>query len=428
MTQLDSKICKPDCFFTICTKSYLGLAEALGLSMRDQGVTGDFMILVVDHNVPDTHTKSGRCVSAQEFCGYSDVDWESRTFKYDLVELCTSIKARAFRVVFDIGYRKAIYFDPDVLAFDDLSGILGALDHHDVIATPHRMSLGSDIPARGGVFNLGFLAVRHGPQADRLLTWWDNRLEDYSINDPMRGYFTDQKWMDHLPVLLRNGRLLITDHPGMNLAPFNLNERQLKKEGNTWCARLTDPGNEWRPLCFVHFSAFDYRALAVGKDQPKAQMAEETLPGFRALLAILTSYLRRGKFLDYSSIPYEYATFSNDSPVLPGHRRIYHSLIAAGKVYSNPFDENATLHGQFKRAGLIVPAGQVTRGRPDENVRNTKVLKAARVLDLISRMMVRLLGFPRYSELCKFLVRYYHPSNQVRLLRIRKDDIKFRYF
>lgn len=416
------------CIFTICTKSYIGLAEALGLSMRDNGVAGDFFIVVVDHAPIDIAVQSGTIISAQKFCGYSDTEWTSRTFKYDLVELCTSIKARVFLSAFALGYEKAVYFDPDIIVFDDLSGVFDALDTHDAVATPHRLGSASSLSARGGVFNLGFLAARRGDASYRVLKWWDARLDNHSINDPLRGYFTDQKWMDHLPVLLRNDRLLISDHPGMNLAPWNLTERELRKHSASWEARLREDGAEWQPLCFVHFSAFDYRQLATDETIALADPANERMPGFAALLAMLANYLKRGGFLEHAAIPYEYGTFSDGTPLLPGHRRIYHRLIEAGSSIPEPFAAGGEFHANLKRAGLLESGGSVRGIRPSDASRTAQMGRAAKALDVVARLAVRSLGYRRYSLMCKLLMRYFHPVNHVRLLRNPKRNLDVEYF
>lgn len=416
------------CIFTICTKSYIGLAEALGLSMRDNGVAGDFLMVVVDHAPVDMKAQSGTIVSAQEYCGYSDAEWASRSFKYDLVELCTSIKARVFRRVFALGYEKAVYFDPDIIVFDDLGGVFGALDIHDAVATPHRLGTESSLSARGGVFNLGFLAARRGAAIEKVMTWWDERLDHYSINDPLRGYFTDQKWMDHLPVLLRNDQLQISDHPGMNLAPWNLAERELRVKDGRWEVRLRDDGASWQKLCFVHFSAFDYRGLAAGKTIAAAGPAEEKMPGFGALLDVLADSLTRGGFLDHASIAYQFATYSDGTPVLAGHRRIFYRLIEAGGDLPSPFEAGGMFHTRLKRAGLLAAADGKQGRRPDAETRTAQIGRAAKALDVLARFAVRLLGYPRYQLLSKLLVRYFHPVNHARLLRDRDGGVDVEYF
>ncbi|TDE33718.1 hypothetical protein [Antarcticimicrobium sediminis] len=416
------------CIFTICTRSYIGLAEALRLSMRNNGVVSDFLIVAVDHAPVDVSAQSGTIVSAQEFCGYSDAEWASRTFKYDLVELCTSIKARVFRSAFALGYEKAIYFDPDIIVFDDLGGVFGALDIHDAVATPHRLGTESSLSARGGVFNLGFLAARRGAAIEKVMTWWDERLDHYSINDPLRGYFTDQKWMDHLPVLLRNDQLLVSDHPGMNLAPWNLAERELRGKDGRWEVRLREDGAVWQKLCFVHFSAFDYRGLAAGKTIAAAGPAEEKMPGFGALLDVLAHGLKRGGFLEHAAIPYQFATYSDGTLVLAGHRRIYHRLIEAGRDLPAPFETGGGFHARLKRAGLLAAAGGKPSGRPDAKTRTAQIGRAAKALDILARIVVRLFGYNRFELLSKLLVRYFHPVNHARLLRDRDGSVDVEYF
>ncbi len=417
------------CIFTICTRSYIGLANALGASMRDRGVVADYVIVVVDGDVAQATSPFGRIVSAVELCGYEAADWTARTFKYDLVELCTSIKARCFQALFAAGHDKVIYFDPDIIVFDDLEAVFAGLDDHDVIATPHRLAYDSDMAARGGVFNIGFLAARNGLAAGRVMAWWDARLDTRSLNDPLRGFFTDQKWMDHLPVLLREGRLLVSGHPGMNLAPWNLGERALHRRGEGWVASLRGHEQAALPLSFVHFSAFDYGLLTEGKSDARSGETVAMMPEFSGPLDVLTEYLKRGGFLDHASIPYEYATYSDGRPILPGHRRIYLRLLERGDDIADPFSADGAFHRTLRENRLLADAGVRAGGKTVRGRELTaKLGRAAKVLDTVSRLAVRVLGYPRYAQMSKLLVRYFHTNNHVRLIRRRDARIDVEYF
>jgi hypothetical protein len=416
------------CIFTICTKSYIGLANALGASLRGQSVEAEYVIVIVDHDVADVSVPYGRLVYATEICGYSTANWAQRTFKYDVVELCTSIKARCFQALFAAGFEKVIYFDPDIIVYDDLNGVFVGLDHHDVVVTPHRLSYSSDIPARGGVFNIGFLGARRGMSTDRVMKWWDARLEDRAISDPMRGFFTDQKWLDHLPVLLRDGRLMVSGHPGMNLAPWNFYERALERRGDQWFVALCEHDAEAQPLSFIHYSAFNYRMLAEGRDDERTLEIVAKMPEFAELSRVLARYLNEGRFLDYASIRYEFSTFSNGHEILRGHRRIFSRLQEAGEEFLEPFSADGEFYRLLERNRLLTPpgsvAGQVARGAALDN----KVRRAAKLLDLLSRVAVRVLGFARFTQLSKLLVRYLHTNNYVRLVRRKGKPLDVEYF
>lgn len=93
-----------------------------------------------------------------------------------------------------------------------------------------------------GVLNLGYLSVCH--RSHDFLVWWDERLRFYSRNAPEVAEFTDQKWMD---LALTYFDIKVIDHPGYNVAPWNLDERDLQSSGPEY--RVGE-----YPLVFFHFS------------------------------------------------------------------------------------------------------------------------------------------------------------------------------
>ena len=54
--------------------------------------------------------------------------WKEMAFKYDLVEFSTSIKPFCITHLFDQGYEKIVYLDPDIYVFNSLDCIFDALD------------------------------------------------------------------------------------------------------------------------------------------------------------------------------------------------------------------------------------------------------------------------------------------------------------
>ncbi|WP_417463149.1 hypothetical protein [Kordiimonas sp.] len=414
------------CAFTICTKSYIGLAEALFASMRDAGSPFDTFIVVVDHDVSDVKSDVATILSGKIFYGYTDEEWIAQTFKYDVVEFCTSIKARSFLRFADQGYDSLVFFDPDILVFDDMQVILSALEDHEVVVTPHRLNMNSDIPSRGGLFNLGFLAVRNSVQTRNMLQWWDDRLVEHAFTDPARGLFTDQKWMDNLPLLIPPHQLAVMRHPGMNLAPWNLEEREIKLDGIEPFVRLRHTSDSWQKPSFVHYSAFNYRALAAGNITDKDRQVCSRSAGFESLVEQLMERLRNGRFFEFSEVPYEYDTYSNGAPIHPGHRRIYAQLAREGHEYNNPFDAAGPFFDALRSARMLSKASnrKLGSGRGQERAAG----RVVKVLDLLSGVCLRTLGYDRYYLLGKLLTRYLHPVNHARLVGKKGGDSSIEYF
>ncbi|MCB1331086.1 MAG: hypothetical protein KDK28_17295 [Maritimibacter sp.] len=417
---------RAQCIFTICTKSYIGLAETLGASLRDQGYAAEFFIVVVDHDTSDITSAVGTLLPAHDLCGFTPQEWTAQTFKYDLVEFCTSLKARVFLRLIDRGYEDVIYLDPDILVFEEISQVFDVLKTHDAVVTPHRIDIDHDIPSRGGLFNLGFFAIHNSPHTRRMLEWWDDRLTHHSISDAARGFFTDQKWMDNLPLMIPTHKLAVLDHPGMNLAPWNLHERALKHEDGRAFVRLGTGQDAWEPVVFVHYSAFNYSELSRGVFGDKAKAVCARTTGFEPLVDALIERLSKSRFADFEGIGYEFAAYSDGLPIHPGHRRIYARLEAAGQAPDNPFDAQGDFYKALgARRMLVRSVPKKYAATADDTGAVGRVVK---VLDAASRLAIRLFGYDRYYLLSRFLTRYLHPVNHARLLKGKGEGLDVEYF
>ena len=177
--------------------------------------------------------------------------------RYNATEFCTAIKPLIFQVLFDRHPGAAIvYFDPDIWVMSRLTELEQSLAAGaQVVLTPHMTTPSSrpDVAPdqsmlQYGVYNLGFVAMREGPDARRLVAWWAHRLEfDCRIDIPA-GLFVDQKWADLIPALI--DRVAVLRHPGYNVAYWNVLDRSV------WCSPAGWVVNE-QPLRFVHFSGHD---------------------------------------------------------------------------------------------------------------------------------------------------------------------------
>jgi len=174
---------------------------------------------------------------------------ERRAKMYDVVEMATSVKAQAMCFLLE-DFETVTYFDPDVYLYADPSSKL-ANEHNPLVLTPHRLSAApiddlypSEIDIRKfGIFNLGFISAHR--LSYPFLKWWDERLSIWSANSPFEGYFTDQSWMDFAPAL---AELTVEKSKGMNIAPWNLDERGIRVENSVLMAEMDR-------LIFIHFSS-----------------------------------------------------------------------------------------------------------------------------------------------------------------------------
>jgi len=262
-------------------------------------------------------------------------DFRSFAFRYDIMEFNTALKPFMIRHLMAAGFGAVLYFDPDIEIFHRLDSVLEALDEGaSFTLTPHicRPAEGDVYPddigiMRAGVYNLGFLGVGAGPEADAVLRWWSRRLQYQCINDQPGGIFVDQKFMDLLPGFA--GAARIVRDTTLNVAYWNLAQRALTREGDTWLV-------DGRPLGFYHYSGFNPRNLArLSKYTDGFQV-----PGIAPdLMALMRHYADRLLANGHGTIPaglYAYGKFRSGTVVSDFvRRRFREEHLAWG---GDPFD------------------------------------------------------------------------------------------
>ena len=177
------------------------------------------------------------------------------SFYYDIVELCTAIKPFIFEYLLkEKKVSSFVYFDPDIKLFFNIKKIFNFLKEYNFILTPHiysKIENDSLFPDEKlflnvGIFNLGFIGLKKSKQVLDFLGWWKSKLETQAFIKTEDGLFTDQKWMDLLPVL--QSKVMILKEPQYNLAFWNIHQcKSLTKKKYTYYINS-------KPLNFVHFS------------------------------------------------------------------------------------------------------------------------------------------------------------------------------
>ncbi|MGI4795428.1 MAG: glycosyltransferase [Janthinobacterium lividum] len=246
--------------FTICSNNYVPMARILIDSALAHHPDATVYLCLADTLVRDPDFYPSNCVVVPA-ATLGIPDFESFAFRYDVMEFNTALKPFMFRHLLAAGFGAVLYFDPDIEIFRRLDPVLDALrDGASFTLTPHicRPAEGEAYPddigiMRAGVFNLGFLGVGAGAEAESVLRWWSRRLQYQCINDQPGGIFVDQKFMDLVPGFAENARIL--RDTTLNVAYWNLTQRTLAHEDGTWLV-------DGRPLGFFHYSGFDPRNLA----------------------------------------------------------------------------------------------------------------------------------------------------------------------
>ncbi|TCZ60916.1 hypothetical protein [Roseicella aquatilis] len=253
-------------------------------------------------------------------------------FKHDVVELCTAVKGAMLCRLLDGGADKVVYLDPDIAVFGSMADMIGRLDQHDVVLTPHQVEPDDDVQAihdneigslKWGIYNLGFLAVAGTANGRRFARWWRDRLFEHCYDEVPEGLFTDQKWCDLAPALF-DGVHVLRD-PGYNVASWNLSRRRVTI-GEDGVIRAGA-----QPLRFFHFT----KVTASGE-----VMLERYAGGRVEIFELMHWYRSRLAAHRPANLPkgwWAFGHYADGTPVPRAHRRKYRDRSDLQARYPDPF-------------------------------------------------------------------------------------------
>lgn len=328
--------------FTTSSSNYFAFSKTLLQSVSELHDDVDLHFLLVDE-VADVSMFAGDGmyeVTTVDSIGIPD--YRKMAFVYNLVEFNTAVKPFFIKHLFDRGYKKVIYLDPDILVLNRLDAALDALAEYSIVVTPHQLSplpnidgfkpdMAWETAALGtGIFNLGFIAVANTGEGREFVDWWANRCHYFCFVEADPLLFVDQKWMNLAPCYFKS--LYIMRHKGYNMAVWNLHERCL----------VDGKVNGAAPLVFYHFSSFDINdEVILSKHNPKITFAE------REDLRNLFDHYRRALFQNgyrkYIGIPYGFGYYGDGTKIGILARRMFAHVyrsdinpfaISGGRIFS----------------------------------------------------------------------------------------------
>lgn len=404
-----------NCVFTICATNYIGLAKVLGKSIRKYTHDIDYYIIVADEPGEELSKEfDDNIYVAKKVLSnfYSEEKWNEMAFKYDLTEFCTAIKPTSIKFLFEKGYEKCVYFDPDILVFSSIDKIYKSLDEFEAVVTPHISDI--NLASKGnikeqqllcsGVFNLGFIGLRSTNRINSFIDWWSRKLQDKCFASISENLFTDQKWMDLLPCFLGND-LCISHDLGMNMAPWNFHERKVLQEGHELfvCSR-TNYSSKIDVLVFVHFSGYDYSALIEGKIIQKNITDIATYDDLNILFDLYKESLNEANFDSYMKYPYSYGYFKNGYAISKELRRLFRGLVEAGVECGNPFETESYL---YQKAHRLFPLQNcLNEKKIIAKINDNRKNRVICFINCLLRGGCMLFGFKRYYSFYR-MIRFY---------------------
>jgi hypothetical protein len=403
--------------FTICTKSYLSLASTLYNSIRVHYGSVDFVAIIVDYS--DDLNADFTLVDPKTFIDPLLIDQLS--FKYDVTEFCTSIKATCFQFFLNSGANKVLYFDPDIYCFDSIGVLFDSLDNRQLILTPHILdprkseNLFTETNIlQTGMMNLGFMGVSNSPNIHSLLVWWEQRLFRACYRDVQNGFYTDQLWSNYFLIFFDNQcDYYVARNPGLNVAPWNISERELVDCDGKYFIKWSSINGEvnFEPLVFFHFSGLNFSYLN-----------NTYFPDWATNLTLKTlvsSYLleiSQNHFFHFLKLKYKFDYFINNTVISIENRRLYRVLLEQGVSYKNPFSISAdSFYAILINSRLINK--NIKKYKNIEHYRSRLYKSPNRFLSLFFKCLLYIGGPSRFYLILRFMNRFGRIENHLNLVR-----------
>jgi glycosyltransferase involved in cell wall biosynthesis/lipopolysaccharide biosynthesis glycosyltransferase len=328
---------------TIISKNYLAHARTFTNSFLANNSTGKVFVLLVDELdssfIPENEKFT--LVKLEEI----ELDClEEFCFKYNILEQNTGVKAHFLKYLLkNYNLEKVAYFDPDILVTNSLENLWKVLDKKDILLTPHitkpikddRKPSEYDI-LLSGTYNLGFIALKNTTNTRNFLDWWNKHITNQGYSDPKSGLFTDQKWMDLVPVIFEN--TFVIKHLGYNIAYWNLGQRNIEiKDDKIYCNS--------KPVYFFHFSGFSPENIErVSKHQNRFSLSD--IENARPLFEMYRDLLIENGYLEIKKLKCKFDYFDNGVKIPQFARNIYRNL-KNRKKFGNPFQTSSS-HSFFE--------------------------------------------------------------------------------
>ena len=389
--------------FTICAKNYLAQALTLKESAIKHNPEIDFYIYLADD--ADNLNIEGMVKLDKSWIS----DWVNMAYKYNVIEFNTSIKPFCFNHLFNKGYQKVVYLDPDIYVTDSLDMVFDSLNDKSVMLTPHFCDISKHFDGavseytfnKVGICNLGFCAIKKDSIGKEIIEWWMNRLQFDCYSDPDKGLCVDQKWMDYIPSFFPE-EALISHHHGLNVAIWNLHERELLQgEDGRYIIKRKKNGQEF-PLIFFHFSGFDpFDNITINRRHPQFNVA--TYPSFKPIIDEYRAQIYANDYDKYASMSYGFNQYSDGSVITPLHRRLFRCCLEKNKVGYSPFDIVSPFYGILRKKKLLLKFSAMQNGFTSYIASDKQKGKnwEHRYIQPLLKVMLRILGVEKFAMMIR---------------------------
>jgi hypothetical protein len=138
------------------------------------------------------------------------------------------------------------YIDADLFFFQDPEPLFNEISSYSIAIIAHRFPPRLQHFEAMGVYNVGWITFRRDPEGLACLTRWRNQCLEWCFDRVEGSRYADQGYLNDWPEKYKN--LVILQHKGANLAPWNLKNYNLHlHDQSVWV--------DEDPLIFFHFQS-----------------------------------------------------------------------------------------------------------------------------------------------------------------------------
>ena len=137
------------------------------------------------------------------------------------------------------------YLDADLAFFSDTAPIYEMLLDSSIAIVEHRFTWEQSWRSKYGRFNVGWVGFRNDRDGRSCLNWWAQECIAWCRDEVGDNRFADQGYLDQFPNKFSGLRII--DHPGVNVAPWNLRRHNISGDPSSGVSA------DNRPLIFFHF-------------------------------------------------------------------------------------------------------------------------------------------------------------------------------
>lgn len=312
---------------TISTASHLHRAKVMAQSAKAHHRDAKLVLCLVEKNL---HPEAKRPPYFDHVLLASQLpirDFEKYIFMRKANEASFALKGHLLKHLLDAfpAEDKFIFLDSDTEVLSPMVEAEQALERRSIILTPHELYDAKKSLMFHGIINIGFIAISRSEEAVRFLQWWIDRVDRYGFYDNYdQGLFYEQSWLN---LALAYYDVHILDHPGYNVAYWNLHERgsAIRLQGQSFTV-------EGHPMRFFHFSHVHRGLLQI----MNKMIANRNHAMYKLRKRYVDKLIRAG-MKRISGIPWSYHVYAGGKAIAQEARTKYRLSEEMQLKYPNPF-------------------------------------------------------------------------------------------